>query len=125
MSDSVPPADRRIGERHLACFPAALERPDGEHRPSIIRDLSESGALLLIRTTKVAVGDEVKLQLYIADDTTTFRPATGRVVRVEELPPGDAGHWLRRVAVHFAEPLTMYAKEIASFRERAERLGLK
>jgi hypothetical protein len=125
MSDSAPPADRRIGERHLACFPAALERPDGEHRPSIIRDLSESGALLLIRTTKVAVGDEVKLQLYIADDTTTFRPATGRVVRVEELPPGDAGPWLRRVAVHFGEPLTMYAKEIASFRERAERLGLK
>ncbi|HEY8041303.1 MAG TPA: PilZ domain-containing protein [Polyangiaceae bacterium] len=126
MSDSAPPpSNRRIGERHLACFPAALERPDGEQRPSIIRDLSESGALLLVRTTKIAIGDEVKLQLYITDDAVTFRPASGKVVRVEELAPGDAGPWLRRVAVHFDEPLTMYAKDIAAFRERAERLGLK
>jgi len=126
MGDSSPPpSERRIGERHLACFPASLERSDGEQRPSIIRDLSESGALLLVRTTKVAVGDEVKLQLYIADDASTFRPATGHVVRVEELSPGDAGPWLRRVAVHFTEALTMYAEEVRLFRDRAERLGLK
>jgi len=125
MSDSAPPSERRVGERHLACFPAALERPDGEQRPSIIRDLSESGALLLVRTTKVAVGDEVKLQLYITDEASTFRPASGKVVRVEELAPGDAGPWLRRVAVHFDQPLTMYAQEITAFRERAARLGLK
>jgi len=126
MGDTAPPpSDRRIGERYLACFPASLERSDGEQRPSIIRDLSESGALLLVRTTKVAVGDEVRLQLYIADDASTFRPATGHVVRVELLAPGDAGPWLRRVAVHFAEALTMYADEIRLFRERAERLGLK
>jgi hypothetical protein len=125
MADSVPPSNRRAGERYLACFPAALERPDGEQRPSIIRDLSESGALLLVRTTKIAVGDEVKLQLYIAEDATTFRLATARVVRVEPLSPGDAGPWLRRVAVHFDEPLTMYAQEIKSFHERVERLGLR
>ncbi len=125
MSDSAPPpSNRRVGERYLACFPAALTRPDGEQRPSIIRDLSESGALLLVRTTKIAVGDEVTLQLYITEDATTFRPAKGKVVRVEDLSPGDAGPWLRRVAVHFDEALTMYAQEIASFRERAERLGL-
>jgi hypothetical protein len=126
MGDTAPPpSERRIGERYLACFPASLERSDGEQRPSIIRDLSESGALLLVRTTKVALGDEVKLQLFIADDASTFRPATGHVVRVETLAPGDAGPWLRRVAVHFAEPLTMYADEVRLFRERAERLGLK
>lgn len=125
MTDSVPPSERRAGARHLACFPASLERPDGEQRPSIIRDLSESGALLLVRTTKIAVGDEVKLQLYIADDPATFRDATARVVRVEDLVPGDAGPWLRRVGVQFDAPLTMYAEEIKSFRERAERLGLK
>jgi hypothetical protein len=126
MSDSAPPpSDRRAGERHLACFPAALERPDGEQRPSIIRDLSESGALLLVRTTKIAIGDRVKLQLYIAADGATSRPASGAVVRVEEVPPGDAGPWLRRVAVQFDAPLSMYANEIAAFRERAERLGLK
>jgi hypothetical protein len=125
MSDSAPPSERRAGVRHLACFPASLERPDGEHRPSIIRDLSESGALLLVRTTKIAVGDEVKLQLYIADDPQTCRDATARVVRVEELTPGDAGPWLRRVGVQFDAPLTMYAEEIKAFQERAERLGLK
>lgn len=125
MTDSVPPSERRAGERHLACFPASLERPDGEQRPSIIRDLSESGAMLLVRTTKITVGDVVKLQLYIAEDTTTYRDAAARVVRVEELLPGDAGPWLRRVAVQFEAPLTMYAEEIRAFRERAERLGLK
>ena len=125
MADSVPPSDRRAGERYLACFPAELERPDGEHRPSIIRDLSESGALLLVRTTKVAVGDEVRLQLYIAEDASTFREARARVVRVENLSPGDAGPLLRRVAVHFDAPLTMYADEVKSFQERVERLGIK
>jgi len=71
------------------------------------------------------VGDAVKLQLYIAEDAGTFREAAGKVVRVEQLTPGDAGPWLRRAAVHFDEPLTMYAEEIHSFQERAERLGLK
>lgn len=125
MDEPVPPSDRRNGERHLACFPASVERPDGEQRPSILRDLSESGALLLVRTTKLEVGDEVRLQLFIADDAVTSRPATGHVVRAEPLPPGEAGPWLRRVAVQFDAPLTMYAEEIRAFRERAERLGLK
>ncbi|HEY5243302.1 MAG TPA: PilZ domain-containing protein [Polyangiaceae bacterium] len=125
MPDSDPPSNRRAGERHLACFPASLERPDGEQRPSIIRDLSESGALLLVRTTKIAVGDLIKLQLYITDDPTTFRLATAKVVRVEDLVPGDAGPWLRRVGVQFDEPISMYAADIAAFHERALRLGLK
>ena len=124
MVDSPPPSDRRVGERHLACFPAALERPDGAHRPSIIHDLSESGALLLVRTSKIAVGDEVKLQLYISNDPKTFRPAAGRVVRIEDIPLGDGGLWRSRVAVQFSELLTMYADEIKSFRERAERLRM-
>ena len=125
MSDTAPPSDRRAGERHLACFPASLERPDGEQRPSIIRDLSETGALLLVRTTKIAVGDGIKLQLYITDDPTTFRLVTAKVVRVEELVPGDAGPWLRRVGVQFDAPISMYAADIAAFHERVLRLGLK
>jgi hypothetical protein len=71
------------------------------------------------------VGDPIKLQLYITDDPTTFRLATAKVVRVEELIPGDMGPWLRRVGVHFDEPLSMYAKDIEAFHERALRLGLK
>ena len=126
MSDSSPPpsSNRRAGERYLACFPASLTRPDGEQRPSVIRDLSQSGVLLLVRTTKIAVDDQVTLRLFITDSVKTYRSAQGKVVRVEVLPPGTAGPWLRRVAVQFDEPLTMYAKEIDAFRERAERLGI-
>ena len=125
MSDTQPPSDRRAGVRYLACFPASLHRPDGEQRPSIIRDLSEVGALLLVRTTKISIGDAIKLQLYIADDATTFREATAKVVRVEALVPGESGPWLRRVAVQFHTPISMYADEIAAFHERARKLGIK
>jgi hypothetical protein len=125
MSDTdPPPSDRRTGERHLACFPASLERIDGEHRASLIRDLSQSGVLLLVRTTKIAVGERVKLQLYIAEDMETHRAASGQIVRVEELSEREAGPWLRRVAVQFDEPLTVYAADIDAFRERAARLGI-
>ena len=116
--------DRRAGERHLACFPASLVRPDGQQRTSVIRDLSETGVLLLVRTNKIAVDDDVTLQLYIASDATAFRLARGRVVRVERLVPGTAGPWLRRVAIQFDEPLTVYATDIAMFRNRAANLGL-
>jgi hypothetical protein len=125
MSDTVLTSNRRADERHMACFPASLERPDGEQRSSIIRDLSESGALLLVRTTKIAVDDPVKLELYITADPATYRLATAKVVRVEELVPGDAGPWLRRVGVRFDEPLSMYAGDIETFHERARRLGLE
>jgi hypothetical protein len=125
MSDTVPLSNRRVGQRHFACFPASLQRPDGEQRTSIIRDLSGSGALLLVRTTKIAVGDRVRLELYITDDPTTFRLVNADVVRVEELVPGEAGPWLRRVGVKFDPPLSVYAEEIATFRERARRLGLE
>jgi hypothetical protein len=80
--------------------------------------------LLLVRTTKIAPGDRVKLQLYIAEEADTHRAAEGKVVRVEELEAGDAGPWLRRVAIQFDHPLTVYAADIKAFHERAERLGL-
>jgi hypothetical protein len=124
MSDSVPPSERRAGERYLACFPAALYRPDGQERPSLIRDLSIGGVMLLVRTTKIAVGDHVKLALYIAEDTSSHRDTAGNVVRVEELGPEEAGPWLRRVAVQFDTPLTMYEADVAAFIERSKRLGI-
>jgi hypothetical protein len=122
MGESGPPAERRTGERYLACFPAAVERPDGAMRPSVIRDLSETGALLLIRT-RIAVGDEVKLQLYIQADPNAFTAATGRVVRVEEVL-GEAGPWSQRVAVQFTDPLAVHADQVRRFREVAQRLGM-
>jgi hypothetical protein len=124
-SDTPPPAsNRRSGDRYVACALASLERPDGEQRSALIHDLSESGALLLVRTTHVSVDDQVIVHLPVNEAGQIPRVLHGVVVRVEELKPGEAGPWLRRVAVRFHEPLHMYAAEIEGFRRRAERLGI-
>lgn len=127
MSDADPSpssSNRRTGDRHLACAMASIQRPDGEQRPALVHDLSESGTLLLVRTTKVAVDDELSLHLPANEDDETPRVVSGLVVRVEELGPGHAGPWLRRVAMRFHEPLQMYPGEIEGFRRRVERLGI-
>ena len=124
MVESVPPpSDRRAGERYFACYPASLIRPDGAQRLSLLHDLSVSGALLLVHTTKLNVGDEVKLELHIAEDWTKYRSATGHVVRIEKTGPKDSGPWLRRVAVEFDAPLTVGEAEVELFKEQARRLG--
>jgi len=124
MSDSIAPSERRTGERHLACFPASVERSDGAQRPSLIHDLSETGVLLLVRSTKIAVGDRVKLQLYITEDSDSHRLAEGHVVRVEDISAENAGPWLSRVAVRFDAPVTVNADDVKAFQERAARLGI-
>lgn len=124
-SDTAPPpSDRRSGNRYLACTMASLERTDGEQRAALVHDMSESGALILVRTTKVAVHDEVALLLHATQSDDPTRIAHGVIVRVEELPADDSGPWMRRVAIRFHEPLHMIDAEIAGFRERARRLGI-
>ena len=103
---------------------ATLERPDGEQRPALVHDLSESGALLLARTTKIGVDDQVAVHLQATEGDDEPRTVHGVVVRVEELTPGDTGPWLRRVAVRFHQPMMMYEAEIEGFRRRAQRLGI-
>ena len=125
MSATEPPSsDRRAAERHLACFPASVLRPDGATRTSIIHDLSVSGALLLVRT-QLEIGDTVKLQLHISEDLAEIRHASGTIVRVVPLSEDEIGLWVRKVAVKFDEELTIFEKEIESLRDRQERLGLK
>jgi hypothetical protein len=103
---------------------ATLERPDGEQRPALVHDLSESGALLLARTTKIDKDDEITLFLQATDGDEAPKTVQGIVVRVEALSPGDEGPWLRRVAVRFHEPLPMYEEEIERYRQRTQRLGI-
>ncbi len=123
-SDPAPASDRRAGGRYLACTMAAIVRADGEQRPALVHDLSESGALILVRTTKVGMGDEITLRVFVGEHSQEERVAQGRVVRVENVSPADSGPWLRRVGVQFAEPLTMEPTEIETFRRRAQRLGM-
>jgi hypothetical protein len=126
MGDSDPPSsDRRSDERFLACHPASLERADGEERAALIHDLSESGVLLFVRTSKMSVNDEVKLSLYLSDDAEVVRSARGKVVRVENMAGANAGPWFLRVAVQFDEPIPVDAADVAAFRERALRLGIR
>ena len=123
-TDGPPPSNRRTGDRYIACAMATLERPDGEQRSALVHDLSESGALLLARTTKIGNGDEITIVLQAHDGDDAPKTVQGVVVRVEALSPGDEGPWLRRVAVRFLEPVPMYAEEIERFRQRTLRLGI-
>jgi hypothetical protein len=123
--DSMTPSERRIGVRHFACFPAHVERPDGEKRTAMIHDLSVSGALLVVRT-RLEVDDRVALTLYVTGDPESPSRATpARVVRIEPLEPSARGLWSHRVAVQFDEPLTDFGDEIKALEERQRRLGLR
>jgi hypothetical protein len=115
--ESLTPSERRLGYRHLACFPAYLERDDGGTRASMIHDLSVSGALLLVRAD-MKVGDMVRLKLFIHGDINEARDVTGAIVRVEKLSDPHAGPWSRRIAVHFHEELTDLEPEIAHLASR-------
>jgi hypothetical protein len=122
-SEPPPPSNRRTAERHLACFPAEVKRPDGETRYSIIRDLSKTGALLLVRTD-LDVGDRVRLTLHLSERGFTTSAASGKVVRTEPLSDDEVGLWTRKIAVQFDEPLDMAESELEALRERRARLGL-
>jgi hypothetical protein len=76
-----------------------------------------SGALLLVRTT-LAVGDAVRLRLFITGDMDEYRDVVGRVVRIEKLEDPFAGPWSSRVAVHFDEELRGVDKEIGALAKR-------
>ncbi len=90
----------------------------------MIREMSRSGALLLIATTKIVVGEHVTLDLFISDDTSTRRRTHAMVVRVEELKGPERGLWSRKIAVQFDDLLTIDAVEVASIRQRAAKFGM-
>jgi hypothetical protein len=122
MSDSVPPSERRTGVRYLACYPASIVRDDGSQRDSLIRDISISGVLLLVNTARLKPDDKIELRLFISDDFNTHRNAVGKIVRIEELPPGSMP-WTHKVAVKFDEVLVQYQAEIDAFKEKSETIG--
>jgi hypothetical protein len=122
-STPPPESDRRGGERLLACFPGYIERPGSDPHMALIRDLSTVGAQLLVRT-KLGVGDQLKIQLFLTENLDEPRVTTGRVTRVEPLSDAEVGMWSRRIGVQFDEPLTMYAAEIDAIKEREKRLRI-
>jgi hypothetical protein len=124
-ADNAPESsdDRRGEQRHFACFPAHIRRPGGSTRMALIRDLSITGALLFTRS-RLSVGDEIALSLYLRENATEILPAQARVLRVEPLSADRAEVWHFRAAVQFTEPLDGHDAEIEAIAERQAALGL-
>jgi hypothetical protein len=121
--DSSDPHDRRMDPRHFACFPAHIQRTGGSTRMALIHDLSVTGALLFTRE-RIDVGDDIRLSLYLTEDMSEVRMASGHVVRVEARSADRAEVWHHSVAIHFDEPLTDCEAEIREIAARQAALGL-
>jgi hypothetical protein len=119
-SEEPTPSERRGGFRHLACFPAHLETEQGTPRSALIRDLSVSGALLLTRA-RLAIGDEVKLSLYLREGLEPFA-TTARVVREEKRTSEMVHPWTKAVAVQFDQLLPELEDEAKSLADRQAAL---
>ncbi len=122
-SSEAPGSDRRIGNRHLACFPAHVDTGAGSKRSAVIRDLSVSGALLLTRA-RVKVGDELTLSLYLTGDPTQGHEVKGRVVRDERRSLEVSDIWPYAVAIQFDEPFQEIEPDVRALAERQASLGL-
>lgn len=113
-------SERRGDPRHLACFPAYLETPQGVPRSALIRDLSISGALLLTRA-RLSVGDVVKLALHLREGVPPHE-TSARVVREERRPNELVHPWTKAVAVQFETPIAALEGEAKALAERQAAL---
>lgn len=92
--------DRRSEERRKVSVAACIVRADGKERLSLVRDLSASGARMLVATRKVTEGETVRLTLHV--DTGIEHATMARLLRVAD---AEEGIWKREVAVSFDERL--------------------
>jgi hypothetical protein len=117
-AEAPPNSDRRQGVRRVTCFPGYVDHED-DRLTSLISDLSEGGALLLVGEPDWGVGDEVRLELFVALDVKTPRIAFGRVVRIEPIPLDRASLWSHEVAVAFDPHIVLSAAELESLEKQA------
>ena len=94
---NIPSNERRSAARREVAVAATLERADGQQRLSLVCDISETGARLLVASRKVAVGEKVYLSLLFADGASTAVDA--RLLRVQAAE--GAGPWKTEIAVRF------------------------
>jgi hypothetical protein len=100
MLTAVSEGERRAEARRKVSLAASIVRTDGKVRLSLVRDLSASGARMLVATRKVVAGETVRLTLHV--DTGVEHATNARLLRVAE---AEAGIWKCEVAVAFDERL--------------------
>ena len=100
MLAEVAGADRRADARRKVSVAGSMVRADGKERLTLVRDLSASGARMLVATRKVTPGEVVRVTLHV--DAGLEHSTTARLLRVED---AEAGIWKREIAVAFDERL--------------------
>lgn len=116
--------DRRVAERHFACFPAHVETLEGPRRTAVIRDLSVTGTLLLTRA-ELMVGETVQLSLHLRPLPAEPLVVGGTVVRFEAGGRDVASVWPHLAAVQFVEPLVAHEAAIRETAQEQLRLGVR
>jgi|HubBroStandDraft_2_1064218.scaffolds.fasta_scaffold959251_1 hypothetical protein len=107
---SSPAIERRADVRHPVSVVASLVRPDGHQRVSLVRDLSASGARMMVASNKLSVGDSVRVSLLFELEGGDCQ-TTGHLLRVAS---SDDGIWKQEVAVRFDERLTVDVASVVS-----------
>jgi hypothetical protein len=117
--------ERRDHDRHFVCIPAYVQRDQTGPHIALIRNISLSGALILIRKRlTVAEAVDLSLHLHPDDESGPIREARASVVRTAPLEERRAGLWLHSVGVQFSEPLSDLETEIQRVSARLlERFG--
>jgi hypothetical protein len=100
MQVELSGADRRAEARRKVLLAASILRADGKERLSLVRDLSASGARMLVATRKIAPGETVRLTLHV--DTGVEHETNARLLRVVA---AEGGIWKSEIAVAFDAPL--------------------
>jgi hypothetical protein len=124
--EAPPSSDRRRALRRVACFPGMVEHPGEDAKiTAMISDLAETGTKLLMRRPDFSVGDDLRLELHVLLEEGAPRVASGRVVRIEEMPEERAFLWTHEVGVHFHDRLELSTAEIEAMDKRQKPFGKK
>ncbi|MBW2533750.1 MAG: PilZ domain-containing protein [Deltaproteobacteria bacterium] len=117
--------ERRDFARHFVCIPAYVQREQTGPHIALIRNISLSGALILIRKPlQVDESLDLSLHLNAEDESAPAHEARATVVRTEPLAERRAGLWSHSVGVRFPEPLVAIEDEIKAVSARlAARYG--
>ena len=87
--------ERRGSPRQTAYLAGELETTEGKASIAITRDVSAGGLLVLSRR-RHEIGAVVSLKMLAGSETVRI---TGKVVRLEQLEPGESDIWRTKIAL--------------------------